>query len=260
MSDARERDLRELAGMSAIVTGGSRGIGRAVAQLFAARGANLVIVGRDPRALHDAALGLQQTQGVRVLAVAGDVADAATAEGAARAAQDELGGIDILANIAGAFPTALLEATTDQLYSSTLAANLTGTFNMCRACLPLMRRRGHGAIVNMSSMAARFPTPGLAVYSASKAGIEAFTRALAAEGAPTVRVNAVSAGPTLTETVEALMASDTTGAVAAVTQSLPLRRLGTPAEIAEAVYFLASKRASFITGQVLHANGGGLMA
>jgi NAD(P)-dependent dehydrogenase (short-subunit alcohol dehydrogenase family) len=170
------------------------------------------------------------------------------------------GRVDILANIAGAFPTALLADTTDEQFEVTLAANLTGTFMMCRALLPAMLRQGSGAIVNMSSMAARFPTPGLSVYSASKAGIEAFTRAIAAEAAPNVRVNTVSAGPTLTEAVAALVASDTTGAVAAVTRSLPLSRMGTPEEIAEAVLFLASARASFVTGQTLHVNGGGLMA
>ena len=117
-----------------------------------------------------------------------------------------------------------------------------------------------GAIVNMSSTAARFPTPGLAAYSAAKAGIEAFTRALAAEAAPAVRVNAVSAGPTLTDAVRELIETDTTGAVKAVTTGLPMGRLAETREIAEAVLFLASRRASIITGQVLHANSGGLMA
>ena len=123
-----------------------------------------------------------------------------------------------------------------------------------------MRAGGGGAIVNMSSMAARFPTPGLSVYGASKAGVEALTRAVAAEAAPLVRVNAVSAGPTMTETVRVLMAADTTGATAAVTRNLPLGRLAEPREIAEVVVFLASDRASCVTGQVFQANCGGLMA
>ena len=253
-------EQREFAGLTAIVSGGSRGIGKAAAGLFAARGANLVLVGRGIDALNSVADTLKQRFGAAVLVIAGNVADPKTARETVSTALGQFGRIDILANIAGAFPTALLGDTSDEHYSHTVASNLTGTFNMCRAVLPTMLERGAGAIVNMSSTAARFPTPGLSVYSASKAGIEAFTRAIAAEGAPTVRVNAVSAGPTLTETVSTLMNSDTTGAVAAVTKALPLQRLGRPEEIAEAVLFLASTRASFVTGQILHVNGGGFMA
>ncbi len=175
-------------------------------------------------------------------------------------ALERAGRIDILANVAGAFPTALLADTTDAHFAETISSNLTGTFNFCRAVLPGMIELGSGAIVNISSTAARFPTPGLSVYSASKAGVEAFTRAIAIEAAPKVRVNAVSVGPTLTEAVEAVMATDTSGAVAAVTRAIPLQRLAAVDEIAEAILFLASDRASFITGQVLHANGGGIMA
>ena len=251
--------MSEFTGKVAIVSGASKGIGLAVATLLARRGAALVLVGRDRAALDSAADALTAT-GANVVTVAGDAALADTAERAVGGALERLGGLDILANIAGAFPTALLEDTTDALYAETIAANLTSTFAMCRAALPVMRTRGSGAIVNMSSTAARLATPGLAVYGAAKAGIEAFTRAIALEGAPHVRVNAVSAGPTLTETVRALVASDTTGAVETVTRALPLGRMAEVDEIAEAVLFLASGRAAAITGQVLHANSGGLMA
>lgn len=249
----------EFAGKSAIVTGASRGIGLAVARLFAERGAALVIVARDPESLDRARRELEAF-GTRVVAVAGDVGLAATAERVVETAGRELGGIDILANIAGAFPTANVENTGDAQYAEAIAANLTSTFVMCRAVLPHLRARGRGAIVNMSSTAARLPTPGLAVYGATKAGIEAFSRAFAVEVAPEIRVNTVSAGPTMTETVRALMEVDETDAVETVTRALPLRRLADPSEIAEAVLFLASDRASFVTGQVLHANGGGIMA
>jgi NAD(P)-dependent dehydrogenase (short-subunit alcohol dehydrogenase family) len=247
--------MGEFAGKTAIVTGGSRGIGLTVATLLVERGARVVLVGRDEVALALAAEAL----GERATLLAGDIAQADTASRAVARAIDHGGGLDILANIAGIFPTARIEETSDALYADTIAANLTGTMTFCRAAFPILRDR-RGAIVNMSSTAARFPTPGLSIYAAAKAGVEAFTRTLAAEGAPHIRVNAVSAGPTRTETVDALMASDTTGAVQAVTGALPLARLAEPREIAEVVLFLASSRASFITGQILHANGGGLMA
>lgn len=247
--------MGEFAGKTAIVTGGSRGIGLTVATLLVERGARVVLVGRDASALTKAAEGLGEAAAM----IAGDIAQADTAERAVAKAIDHGGALDILANIAGIFPTARIEETSDALYADTIAANLTGTMTFCRAAFLILRDR-RGAIVNMSSTAARFPTPGLSAYAAAKAGVEAFTRTLAAEGAPHIRVNAVSAGPTRTETVDALMASDTTGAVHAVTSALPLGRLAEPREIAEAVLFLASSRASFITGQILHANGGGLMA
>lgn len=243
-----------------VVTGGSKGIGKAVALLAAERGASLIVIGRDARALVGAADEIRDRTGALVVPVAGDVAVRETARAAVAQARAKFGRLDVLANIAGAFPTALLEQTTDADFDESISINLKGTFVMCREVVPFMREQGHGSIVNTSSTAARFPTPGLSVYGASKAGIEAFTRAIAQEAAPHIRVNAVSAGPTMTETVASLMAEDQTGAVDAVTRALPLGRLGLPAEIAEAVLFLASSRASFVTGQVLHVNGGGIMA
>jgi NAD(P)-dependent dehydrogenase (short-subunit alcohol dehydrogenase family) len=246
----------EFAGKVAIVTGASRGIGRAVAEMLAERGASLVLVGMDKARIETVARDI----GRGAIPVSGDVARAETAVAAVDAAITGFGKLDILANIAGAFPTALLQDMTDDQFAESIATNLQGTFAFCRAALPVMRKQGGGAIVNISSMAARFPTPGLSVYGASKAGVEAFSRSIAVEAAPEVRVNVVAAGPTATETVRALIEADTTGATAAVTKSLPLGRLAEPREIAEVVLFLASQRASCMTGQVVHANCGGLMA
>lgn len=250
--------MGEFSGKVAIVTGGTRGIGRAVAQMLLERGARIVVVGRDGANLDAAIAGLGA--GDNAAGCQGDIGQSATATAAVDTAMARFGRLDILANIAGWFPTATVEDTTDEQYAETIAANLTGTFLFCRAALPQLRRQGGAAIVNMSSTAARFGTPGLAAYGASKAAVEGLTRALAVEAAPDVRVNAVSAGPTLTDTVRELVESDTTGAVRAVTQSLPLQRMARPVEIAEAILFLASARASIITGQVLHANAGGIMA
>lgn len=249
----------EFSGQTAIVTGASRGIGLAVARMLAARGASVVGVARDGNALAAAMQSLSSDAGQHHQGVAGDANNPETAVRAAENAAVLSGGVDILANIAGWYPTARVEDTSDEDFDQTVAANLGATFRFCRAAIPLLNRGG-GAIVNMSSTAARFPTPGLVAYSASKAAIEGFTRSLSAELAPQVRVNAVAAGPTRTETVKALMASDTTGAVDAVTRNLPLQRLAEVDEIAEAVLFLASPRAAVITGQVLYANCGGHMA
>ena len=250
---------REFEGRTVLVTGASSGIGFAVARLFAARGACVVGVARDAGRLQAAIDALPTGAGQVHMAIAGDADSAEIAARAVAAADGLANGLDIVANIAGWYPTALVVDTGDSDFDQTLSANIGTTFRMCRAAISALTRRG-GAIVNMSSTAARFPTPGLAAYSASKAAIEAFTRSLAAELAPSVRVNAVAAGPTMTETVRALMESDQTGAVRAVTQALPLQRLAEVDEIAEAVLFLASGRASVITGQVLHANCGGHMA
>jgi NAD(P)-dependent dehydrogenase (short-subunit alcohol dehydrogenase family) len=249
----------EFAGQVAIVTGASRGIGLAVATMLAGRGASVVMLARDPVPLALAAEQLSRTSGQVCIAVTGDAALRETAQSAIDAVMAQFGRLDVLANIAGWYPTAHVEHTSDSDFRSTIDANLTATFAMCRAALPRLRA-ARGTIVNMSSTAARFPTPGLAAYSAAKAGIEAFTRALAAEVAPDVRVNAVSAGPTNTEAVRELMSTDTTGAVQSVTNNLPLGRLAEVDEIAEAVLFLASGRSTVITGQVLHANCGGHMA
>ena len=249
---------QEFAGKVALVTGASRGIGFAICRMLASRGASLVMLAREPGRLEAAAETVASETGQRCLAIAGDAADRVTARSAIDAAA-QMGRLDVLANIAGWYPTALVEQTSDADFQMTIASNLTATFALCRESLPMLRA-AQGAIVNMSSTAARFPTPGLAAYSAAKAGIEALTRALAAEVAPDVRVNAVSAGPTMTESVRDLMATDVTGAVQAVTANLPLGRLAEVDEIAEAVLFLASPRSAVITGQVLHANCGGHMA
>ena len=123
-----------------------------------------------------------------------------------------------------------------------------------------MADKGGGSVVNITSISSRVPIPGMSLYAASKAAVEAFSRCIAAEFAPKVRVNCVSAGPIMTEAAIQMAENDTEGVTDTVTQGIPLERRGTPEEIAEAAHFLATARAGWTTGEVLQVNGGGLMA
>lgn len=248
-----------LAGDVAVITGCSRGIGLACARLLAGEGADLVITARDGARLAEIAAEIGAAHGVKVVPVAAELGDPAMAA-KLREAADSLGGATILVNNAGIFPSALLADSTDAMLAEVMSCNFDGLFRICRELVPGMVERGAGRVVNVTSIAARVPTPGLALYAASKGAVEAFSRAIAAEVAPGVRVNCVSPGPTLTETAIAMIASDTTGAVDEVSRGIPLQRRGKPEEVAEAVLYLASARSGWTTGEVIQVNGGGLMA
>lgn len=242
---------KALDGRTAVVTGASRGIGKAIAERFAAEGARLVLVGRHAASLESVAAGLDGAT-----YVVGDVGDPATAASALEAA----GTCDVLVNNAGMFPAGLLADLPPDAAEAIMRTNFAGTFQFCRAFVPAMVANGSGTVINVTSIAARAPTPGLSLYAASKGAVEAFSRAIAAEAAPNVRINCLSPGPTLTESVSEMAATDTTGAVAEVVGSIAMKRYADPAEIAAAALFLAGDGASFITGQTLQANGGSLMA
>lgn len=245
----------------AVVTGATRGIGKAVACALAPISSAIVAVARNETELGELAKEIgSDWPACRIATIAGDVAEAQTAARAVKAA-DELGGCDALVNSAGIFPPALLAEITAEHVQQVMRVNFHGTLNFCQAIAPGMTQRQMGRIVNLTSIAARSPTPGLSVYAASKAAVEAFSRSIAAELAPHVQVNCVSPGPTMTEAVRALVQSDTTGAVEAVSRSIPLGRYGDPTEVAEAVRFLIESKASnWMTGQVVQVNGGQLMA
>jgi NAD(P)-dependent dehydrogenase (short-subunit alcohol dehydrogenase family) len=238
-------EQRDLDGLRALVTGATSGIGRAAAQELARHGAEVVVHGRD------AARGAAVVGGI---AAAGGQARFAAADLSQPAELDDLvkqaGDVDILVNNAGFAwfgPTAELDpATFDQL----VTANIAAPYFLVAALAPAMAARGSGSIVNIASMAGQVGLPGGAAYSATKGALASMTRSWAAEFSPAgVRVNAVGAGPVYT----AIQPAEQTEAIGATTI---MARAAQPAEIAEVVVFLASPRASYITGALLAADGG----
>lgn len=238
---------RELAGRRALVTGGTAGIGLEAARLLAAAGADVVITGRD----RDRGAAAAAQLGVRF--VAADLSDVESVS----ALVAQCGDVDVIVNNAASFPGAL---TVDQDLASferTFDTNVRGTYFLVATLVPGMLARGGGSIVNVTSMVAFKGVAGASTYSASKAAVESLTRTWAAEFGPRgVRVNSVAPGPTATEGVVAEW-GDTNEELG---RALPLGRTAKPAEIAEAILFLASPRSSFITGSTLHADGGGAAA
>jgi 3-oxoacyl-[acyl-carrier protein] reductase len=233
-----------LEGKTALVTGASRGIGRAIASELAAAGASVVIGYRSGK---DEAEALASELGARAVQ-----ADVSNAEEAARLVA-EAGDLDILVNNAGLTRDGLLARMSDDDWRTVLETNLSSVFYTCRAvCRPMMKKRA-GAIVNVSSIVGVHGNWGQTNYAASKAGIIGFTKSLARElGSRNVRANVVAPGYVKTQLTDVLPEE----ATAAMLQNTPLGRLGEPEDIAGAVRFLCSDEASFITGEVILVDGG----
>jgi NAD(P)-dependent dehydrogenase (short-subunit alcohol dehydrogenase family) len=240
-----------LQGKVAIVTGAGRGIGEAIARTMAGLGAAVVLVDRDADAL-EAARSAMSAQGATARARFGDVADADFVERAVAETVGELGGLDILVNNAGIIRDGKIERISDADWDAVLAVNLKGAFHFCRAAVPAMKARGAGKIVNVASRA-WLGNRGQANYSASKGALVSLTRTLALELAEhNIQVNAVAPG-----FIDTPMTRVLSGEVRERLIALqPGRRVGTVDDVAAAVCFLASDRAGFITGQVLHVDGG----
>jgi 2-hydroxycyclohexanecarboxyl-CoA dehydrogenase len=247
-----------LEGKTTVVTGAAHGIGEATALRYAEEGANVCLADLDLEGATSVAKACLE-RGVEAFAVQFDQRSSASVAEMVATAAARFGRIDVLANVAGIYPGSRIVNTSNELWDDVLRNNLTGVFYCCRAVLPGMIAAGGGSIVNIASGAAVKPLEGLAAYSASKGGLASFSRVLALEAAPLVRVNVVAPGPTLTHGIKAAgLASERD--TAELNASMIMDRWGRPEEIADMIVFLSSDRASFVTGQMIHVNGGRSMA
>ena len=238
----------------AIVTGASQGIGRAIAVELAKVGAHVAVCSRRKDALEPVA-DLVRAEGRRALALPCDVGDTRQVDAAVARTVDEFGRIDILVNNAGYRIRAPLEDLPRAEWDAMIAINLTGVFLFSQAVGRVMIRQRAGRIVNVTSVAGRSGSRGMAAYAAAKAGAAVLTQSLGAEWAKYgITVNAVAPGPTETEGV--LEVWKTPAMIASAAREVPLQRLGRPEEIAWAVIFAASDQASFMTGETIYVSGG----
>jgi len=237
----------------AVVTGGSRGIGRGIVQAFAAEGAKVAIVYRGNQQAADALVQEVTQAGGSVRAFQCDVTDLAAVEACVKKIEEDLGVIDILVNNAGVIHDDLFIRLEPEHWNVVLATNLGGTYNFCKAiAYPMMRKRS-GRIINISSVAAEHVNAGQTNYAASKGAINAFTRALAVELAGRgVTVNAIAPG--FIETDMSAAVRNKAGDL--IKKVIPMKRIGTPADIAKVAVFLASADSAYITGQVITVDGG----
>ena len=242
-----------LAGKAVIVTGGSRGIGRAIVEQFAAEGATVTFFFRANTAAASEVVATAEAGGAQVTAEQVDVCDAAACTDAVNRVAKRYGRLDVLVNNSGIVRDALLGWLEDEELRAVMETNVGGVFNVTRAVVPYMISRRSGRIINVSSVAGDKGGRGQTNYAASKGAINAFTRALAVELAPRgITVNAVAPGMIETELSRELREA----AGDRVKARVLLRRFGSPAEVAHAALFLASRYADYITGTILSVDGG----
>lgn len=237
----------------AIVTGSGRGIGAATAIALAEAGADVVVSARTLSQLEETAQKILE-RGRRALIVECDVLDDAQREALIDRAVDEFGRLDILVNNAGGTGPKPALATSVEDFEASFRFNTSTAFALsCLSAPRMVETAGRGSIVNISSVAARFPQPGFVSYGVGKAALEFLTRELAQDFAPRIRVNAISVGSTLTDSLAGVMNDDLERAMLAHT---PLGRLGQPEDIAACALFLASPAADYVTGEIYGVHGG----
>lgn len=252
--------MNVLSGKVALVTGSSRGIGAAIAKLFAQQGARVVVHGRDTRALSAVQAEIEHAGG-KAMTVVADVTKFTDIEEMRRQIEQAFGPVDILVANAGASLTmpGPVEQISEEGWHASVDANLTATFLTIKSILPGMKERQAGNIITFSSAAARRPHPGSPIpYAAAKAGIQILTQDVAAQVGPYgIRVNCIAPETILTERNEQQIPD---AQKQALVQAHPIRRLGTPEDVARAALFLASDNSAWITGIVLDVAGGAVMA
>ena len=245
--------MKLLEGKVALITGGTRGIGRAIALRFAEAGADVAFTYRKGSEEAAEVVAAIEQMGRRVKGYMSDAADFEAAEQVVRDVVAEFGRIDVLVNNAGIAQIAMMQDVSDSDWRRMIDTNLSAAFYVSREVVPCMIRRGHGAVVHIGSMWGKTGASCEVAYSAAKAGIRGLTQSMAKELGPSgIRVNCVEPGVIDTE----MNATLDEGTRSLLMDETPLCRLGLPAEIASAVVFLAGEDASFITGQILGVDGG----
>lgn len=243
--------MNQFEGQTVVVTGGTRGIGRAVVEAFAAAGAKVAFTYQSNTNVANELVAELNRDGMRAMAAKPEGTEEFTSF--IQAVEQELGPVTVLVNNAGIIRDQLLMSMSDSDWQDVIDTNLTGAFTALKSVVPLMVRRRKGSVVNISSIAGSRPGKGHCNYAASKGGLEAMTKALAVElAARNVRVNCVAPGMIETDMSKNVreLAGDE------ITARIPMKRFGTTKDISNAVVFLASEQASYITGSIIHVDGG----
>jgi len=245
-----------LKGKTAVITGASRGIGKAVAIRLGKAGANLVLSYRSNDAAMDELIESLEKEGIKAVKVKGDVSNSDDAKELMKVAKETYGSLDILVNNAGITKDKLIIQMKEEDFDSVIRVNLKGSYNCIKHAAKIMMKQRSGKIVNMASVVGVSGNAGQINYSASKAGVIGMTKSAARELAVrNITVNAVAPGFIETDMTKDLVEKAKDGMISGI----PLGRLGLPEDVAEAVAFLASDSANYVTGQVLHVDGGMVM-